>query len=288
METLGDIPALERLRSGLGEIVLIPTMGALHAGHESLIRHGSALAKQRGGTCIVWVFVNPTQFNDPADYARYPKTLDADLEICRRAGAGGVFVPSKEEIYPPGVEIRVPELPRVATKPGLEDAKRPGHFAGVCQVVLRFFELVKPRVAVFGEKDWQQLQVVRAMAARETPAIEIAAMPTVREKDGLAMSSRNRFLTTEERARALAISRALYSGRGEDSVTSAEDVMAEVLREDGIEPEYAVVRDAETLGEPGSGPKRALVAARVGNVRLIDNVEWPARNPGDQIAKQES
>ena len=278
VETFDTISTLDQFRARAGEIVLIPTMGALHAGHASLIRHGVELAKRlKHGTCVVWIFVNPTQFNDPTDYARYPKTLDADLRICTEAGAGGVYVPSKDEIYPPGASIRVPELPPVATEPGLEDAKRPGHFAGVCQVVLRFFELVRPRIAVFGEKDWQQLQVVRAMTAREMPGVEIAPMPTVREEDGLAMSSRNRFLTREDRIKARAISRALYAGRGDASITNALDVMSEVLREDGIDPEYAVVRDAETLGAPGSGPMRALIGARVGTVRLIDNVEWPAR-----------
>ena len=264
----------------MGGIVLIPTMGALHAGHSSLIRHGAELAKRLSsgrGTCVVWIFVNPTQFNDPADYARYPKTLDADLKTCADAGAGAVYVPSKEEIYPPGAAVRVPELPRVATEPGLEDAKRPGHFAGVCQVVLRFFELVKPRVAVFGEKDWQQLQVVRAMTKREMPSVEITAMPTVREADGLAMSSRNRFLTAGDRVRALAISKALREASGETSSKWAEAAMAEVLSESGIEPEYAVVRDAETLQERGTGSQRALIAAKVGNVRLIDNAEWPKR-----------
>jgi pantoate--beta-alanine ligase len=280
VETLNDIEALERFRPQAGEIVLIPTMGALHAGHSSLIRHGAELAKRLPsgrGTCVVWIFVNPTQFNDPADYARYPKTLDADLKTCADAGAGAVYVPSKEEIYPPGVTVRVPELPPVALEPGLEDAKRPGHFAGVCQVVLRFFELVKPKVAVFGEKDWQQLQVVRAMTKREMPGVEIAAMPTVRESDGLAMSSRNRFLTAQDRVRALAISRALRAGGSETSIKWAEAAMAEVLSKSGIEPEYAVVRDAETLQERETGSQRALLAAKVGNVRLIDNAEWPKR-----------
>lgn len=284
METLSDIAALERIRPRAGEIVLIPTMGALHAGHASLIQHGAEMAKRLPtgggagkGTCIVWIFVNPTQFNDPADYARYPKTLEADLELCQAAGAGAVYVPSKDEIYPPGVDVRVPELPRVAIEPGLEDAKRPGHFAGVCQVVLRIFELVRPKVAVFGEKDWQQLQVVRAMTRREMPGIEIAAMPTVREADGLAMSSRNRFLTGEDRVRALAISKALKQAATAPTADRAESVMAEVLQEAGIVPEYAVVRDAETLGKPGDGRKRALIAAKVGSVRLIDNAEWGAR-----------
>ncbi|MBX3381263.1 MAG: pantoate--beta-alanine ligase [Phycisphaeraceae bacterium] len=276
MEILDNIAALNRFRPGAGEIVLIPTMGALHAGHEALIRRGARLAAGRG-TCVVWIFVNPTQFNDPADFARYPKTLDADLAVCRSAGAGAVFVPSKDEIYPPGISVPVPDLPRVATEPGLEDAMRPGHFAGVCQVVLRFFELVKPKVAVFGEKDWQQLQVIRAMAKHATPQVEISPFPTVRESDGLAMSSRNRFLSAEERTRALAISRALTRAGEAGSQREAEAIMATVLGESGIQPEYAVVRDAETLQEVGAGARRALIAAKVGSVRLIDNQQWPKR-----------
>lgn len=276
METLTDIRTLNRYRDRAREIVLIPTMGALHAGHEALIRRGADLASERG-TCLVWIFVNPTQFNDPADYARYPKTLEADVAACARAGAGGVYVPSKDEIYPPGVDIRVPELPRVATEPRLEDAHRPGHFAGVCQVVLRFFELVRPAIAVFGEKDWQQLQVVRQMTAREMPGVRIVSMPTVREADGLAMSSRNRFLSADDRTRALALSRALRRAGGEQSPQLAEAAMVDELRAARIDPEYAVVRDAESLGAPSASNNRALIAARVGTVRLIDNAEWPMR-----------
>lgn len=275
MEFLEDIAELERFRPDAGEIVLIPTMGALHAGHESLVRHGAEMAKGRGA-CVVWIFVNPTQFNDPADYARYPKTLHADLALCRRAGAQAVFAPQASEIYPKDSAVRVPSLPAVATAPQLEDRHRPGHFAGVCQVVLRFFELVRPRAAVFGEKDWQQLQVVRAMTEREMPETRIEPMPTVRDPDGLAMSSRNRFLDEAERTRALAISRALRAAADVPGVQAAEETMRRVLVESGIEPEYAVVRDGRTLLAPAAGPKRALIAARVGSVRLIDNAAWPA------------
>ncbi len=277
MDLITDLEALDRFRMQAGEIVLIPTMGALHAGHGSLIRQGVELAARRGGSCMVWLFVNPTQFNDPADYARYPKTMDADVELCRTLGARAVFAPGKDDIYPPGRVIATPPLPDVATKPGLEDAKRPGHFAGVCQVVMRFFELVQPRCAVFGEKDWQQLQVVRAMTARDRPEIEIVAAPTVREADGLAMSSRNRFLSPEDRVRARALFAALREGAEADTAGAAENVMRRVLEAARVTVEYAVVRDAETLMVPNGYARRSLIAARVGTVRLIDNDAWTPR-----------
>lgn len=226
---------------------------------------------------MVTIFVNPTQFNDPADFARYPKTLDEDLERCRRAGAVGVFVPDVREVYPAGQGEGVPVLPLVATQPGLEDRHRPGHFAGVCQVVKRLFEMTQPSVAVFGEKDWQQLQVVRAMTGMLGLGIEIIAGPTVREPDGLAMSSRNRFLSPNDRARALAISRALRECAGDSTPAEAERTMAATLQNAGIAPEYAVIREAESLLAVRERTLRcrALIAAKVGAVRLIDNGEWP-------------
>lgn len=269
---------------GAGSCVFVPTMGALHAGHAALVAQGvrEAAARRLLAGCVVSVFVNPTQFNEKADYDRYPRDVDKDAGLCARAGAAVVFAPAAEEVYPPGVDIPIPELPEVARGPGLEDAFRPGHFAGVCQVVARLFELVRPRAAVFGEKDWQQLQVVRAMAARAgvargAPGVEILAGETVREGEGLAMSSRNAFLTGEDRARALAISRALRVGGRGPTPARAEADMREELARAGVEPEYAVVRDAETLRAPRPGrAARALIAARVGKVRLIDNAPWPA------------
>jgi pantoate--beta-alanine ligase len=254
------------------EAAFVPTMGALHAGHAALVRQAAAT----GEPTIVSVFVNPTQFNDPADFARYPKTLDEDLEISRAAGAAAVWAPSVEDIYPDGPAAGVPPLPEVATRPGLEDAARPGHFAGVCQVVLRLFRVVRPRIAVFGEKDWQQLQVVSAMAeayrAREWMPT-ILPGPTVRDPDGLALSSRNRFLSPQDRAQGLAIIRALRAAALVDDPRAAEARMREVLAAAGITPDYAVVRDAETLLDPRPGrPVRRLIAARVGPVRLIDNL----------------
>lgn len=256
--------------------VLVPTMGALHAGHLALVRAARAEAsKLRGATVVVTIFVNPTQFNDPKDLERYPRTLDADAAGCREAGADAVFAPGVAEVYPPGVAIPTPPLPDVATRPGLEDAHRPGHFAGVCQVVSRLFALTRPAAAIFGEKDWQQLKVIEAMSRSLTPQVRIIPHPTAREGDGLAMSSRNVFLTGDQRPRAAALSRALRDACAEPAPAAAEARMRAVLEDAGLGVEYAVVRDAETLMPPaGPRPARALIAARLGAVRLIDNAEW--------------
>lgn len=251
-------------------------MGALHEGHATLVRHAAEIARERGlnDGCVVSVFVNPTQFNEKSDFERYPRTLEADMAICEAAGASIVYAPRVSDVYPDDELQPVPEVPAVAMKPKLEDAHRPGHFAGVCQVVKRLFDLVRPQVAVFGEKDWQQLQVVRAMTQQLRYPIEIVGAATVRERGGLAMSSRNRFLSAEEREQALVISEALCESWNSVTPEQAESIMGHVLRKRGVEPEYAVVRDAATLERAGDGPKRALIAARVGKVRLIDNVEW--------------
>lgn len=256
-------------------------MGALHEGHTALVRRGVQLARERGlaGGCVVWVFVNPTQFNDKSDLERYPRTLDADAAMCRDAGATFVYAPPVDEVYPPSGGVPVPPLPRVATEPGLEDRFRPGHFAGVCQVVLRMFRLVEPVAAVFGEKDWQQLQVVTAMVEQEKLPIEIIPHPTIREPDGLALSSRNRFLSAEDRRRGLAISRALRACQTARTPAEAEAIMrAELARESITSPDYATIVHARTLTPAPEGPWRALITARVGSVRLLDNAAWaPAR-----------
>lgn len=272
LRTLAELDA-ERDRhgrsSGLGG-VCVPTMGALHEGHATLIR----LAASRG-RCVVWVFVNPTQFNDSRDFERYPRSLDADAEVCRRAGCEVLFAPRPQDVYPSGVPIEVPALPSVATEPGLEDRHRPGHFAGVCQVVLRLFRLLVPDAAVFGEKDWQQVQVVRAMAAEHMPGVDILGVPTVRDADGVALSSRNALLSLRGRFAAVGLSRALEVAGREPAPEAAERSMADVLRSSGLGVEYAVVRDAETLGPPRGRTCRALVAAWSDGVRLIDNAPWP-------------
>jgi pantoate--beta-alanine ligase len=258
--------------------VFVPTMGALHQGHASLVRQGAQVAKDRSlnDGCVVSIFVNPTQFNEPADFTRYPKTLEADLALCEAAGASVVYTPSVEDVYAADESIETPPLPRVATSPRLEDALRPGHFAGVCQVVKRLFDLVRPLAAIFGEKDWQQLQVLRALTRDLRYPIDILAGETIREPGGLAMSSRNVFLSDHQRAQALAISQALCDSWSAKTPADAECLMRSHLESRGLEVEYAVVRHAHTLEPSATGPHRALIAARLGSVRLIDNSEWRA------------
>ncbi|MCC7388555.1 MAG: pantoate--beta-alanine ligase [Phycisphaerales bacterium] len=261
--------------------VLVPTMGALHAGHGALMR----LAREHAGPAgrvSVSIFVNPTQFNEAADFDRYPRTLEADCRVCEHAGVDVVFAPSPGVMYPAGEDVPVGTLPAVATAPGLEDAFRPGHFAGVCQVVRRLFALVRPGAAVFGEKDWQQLQVIRAMTEGEGLGVRIVPAPTIREPDGLAMSSRNTLLDGPSRARAPVISRALSEAGRTPDPGAAERAMARILADGGLTPEYAVVRDGATLGAWVPGRQgRALIAARLGGVRLIDNAPWPGPDRAD-------
>lgn len=231
------------------------------------------------GPCVVTIFVNPTQFNDPGDFETYPRHFEEDVALAGEAGAAVVFAPTVETVYPPGSSPRATPLPRVATEPGLEDAHRPGHFAGVCQVVLRLFELVRPDVAVFGEKDWQQLQVVRALVRRAGLRTRIASGATVRDSDGLALSSRNERLSAEERTRARALSQALCEASRFTDPAQAEEKMRRILDEASVQTEYAVIRHAETLSplaDAGERPARALVAGVVGSTRLIDNAPWPA------------
>lgn len=274
---------------GLGG-VLVPTMGALHAGHFALIERGRELAARLGepAGCVVSIFVNPTQFSERADFDHYPRTLDEDLARCERHGVSIVFAPTEEVIYPPDEVVPVPPLPDVAHRPGLEDRFRPGHFAGVCQVVLRLFHLLQPRAAMFGEKDWQQLQVVRAMTLQQQLSIDIVAVGTVREPDGLALSSRNVRLSAGERVQALALSQALQRAAECPFPDQAEAEMAATIAAAGLTPDYAVIRDATTL-EPVEPSRqrdcRALVAARVGPVRLLDNAPWPAPASAGRMAQ---
>lgn len=254
-------------------------MGALHAGHGHLITHAANWSKRQSpsGSCIVSIFVNPTQFNDPKDYERYPKTLDDDVRLCEAAGATHIYAPSVEDVYPPGELTRPISLPGIATQPLLEDAHRPGHFEGVYRVVRRLFEIVKPKAAFFGEKDWQQLQLIIAMVHQEHMPIQIVPVSTVRESSGLAMSSRNRFLSSQDMPKALAISQALRAASQAKTILHAEDLMRDCLTQNGITPEYAAIRDATSLLKPlaeSNGPFRALIAAKVGTVRLIDNAPW--------------
>lgn len=256
----------------------VPTMGALHAGHTALIER----ARASGRAIVVSVFVNPTQFGPNEDFAKYPRTLEADCEKAAAAGADVVFAPAVDTVYPPGETIPPPLLPDVATSPLLEDRIRPGHFEGVCQVVARLFDLVRPAFAVFGEKDYQQLRIIEKMVEQERPRwddLRIIRHETVREADGLAMSSRNTYLKPEDRPFALGLWRALAHARDaaapDRDVRRMEEMMRANLIRHRLDVDYAVVRDADTLMplERLTRPARALIAARLGSVRLIDNID---------------
>ena len=247
-------------------------MGALHAGHMRLIERARRIADEMATGVVVTVFVNPTQFNQKADFERYPRDLDADLSMALSAGADAVYAPAVEEVYPPGESIPTGELPAVATAPGLEDRFRPGHFAGVQQVVRRLFALTQARAACFGEKDWQQLALIRAMVGSEGLGVRIEAVPTERESDGLAMSSRNVLLSLQGRLAASAIPHALQAVERVGTPEEGEARMQEVLGASDLRVEYAVIRDPLSLGEMSTaGEARALIAAWADGVRLIDN-----------------
>lgn len=265
------------LRSALvptGRVGFVPTMGALHAGHVALIRRARAEVGPEAAV-VVSVFVNPTQFAPGEDLDRYPRTLDADLEACAAAGADIVFTPSVEEMYPNGLEGS-----GVTVDPGelgtlLEGLSRPTHFRGVLTVVAKLFGLVRPDVAVFGQKDYQQLALIRHMVAELCLGIEVVGAETVREDDGLALSSRNRFLDAEQRVQALGLSRALFAARDHAAAGAGHALGAahEALRATpGIDLDYLVLTAPDLGPAPASGEARMLVAARVGATRLIDNI----------------
>jgi pantoate--beta-alanine ligase len=266
-ETTAD---LHRLRAGLpGPVALVPTMGALHEGHRALVR----AARERAGSVVVSVFVNPTQFGPGEDYDRYPRTWDADLAALAEEGADVVFHPGVDEVYPAGsVGVTVQPGPLGGV---LEGAVRPGHFAGVLTVVAKLFGLVRPDVALFGEKDYQQLTLIRAMARELALGVEVVGVPTVREDDGMALSSRNRYLSPEQRATAAALSKALRAGadagpRGAEAVLAAAH---EVLPgAPDLVLDYLELTDPDLGPAPAAGPARLLVAARAGSTRLIDNL----------------
>ena len=250
-----------------GTVAVVMTMGALHDGHRELIRAARAHADR----VIVTIFVNPLQFGPGEDFDRYPRTLDADLEICRAERADVVFAPSREEMYPDGVPaVRVEAGPLGDV---FEGASRPGHFTGVLTVVCKLFQLTRADVTFFGEKDYQQLALVRRMVHDLDVPVEVRGVPTVREPDGLARSSRNRYLSAGERAAALVLSRALRAGAertdADGALAAARAVLAEAA---GVDVDYLVLTDPMLGPAPAAGPARLLVAARVGTTRLIDNV----------------
>ena len=272
----------EMQRAALGwraagkRIAFVPTMGYLHEGHAALMRD----ARTRGDVLVLSIFVNPTQFGPGEDFERYPRDLPRDLAIAEKEGADVVFLPTRDAMYPPGHATFV-EVSGVADP--LEGEKRPGHFRGVATVVLKLFQCVQPDVAVFGQKDWQQLAVIRRMAADLDLPVEVAGHPIVREPDGLAMSSRNTYLSPAERARALSLSRALVKTealfRGGERAASA--LVGAALAEIAPEPagavpvtvDYVALVDPDTMRAVDPAPERALLAlaVRVGKTRLIDN-----------------
>ena len=259
-----------KVRAGMpGRVGVVMTMGALHAGHATLL----GVAREQCDHVLATIFVNPLQFGPSEDFSRYPRTVEADLAVLSEQGADAVFVPSVEEIYPTAE-------PAVTVRPGprgtiLEGVHRPGHFDGVLTVVLKLLNLTGASAAYFGEKDYQQLTLIRAMVAELYVPTTIVAVPTVREADGLALSSRNRYLSDVEREEALALSRALRAGaaagpRGGDAVLAA--ARRELQRAAAVAVDYLELTDPELGPPPSHGPARLLVAARVGATRLIDNM----------------
>lgn len=278
-----DLDALLAPRRGAGPVVFVPTMGALHEGHATLLR----IARERAGadgSVVLSIFVNPLQFGPGEDLDRYPRTFDADLELAREEGVDVVFAPVVAEMYPDGVPHEGVASEAVTVQPGpladlFEGASRPGHFRGVLTVVAKLFGLVRPDVAVFGEKDYQQLALIRRMVSDLCLGIEIVGGATDREPDGLARSSRNRYLDAGQRQVAAVLSRALRAGQDRASygVPAARWAAMGVLKaEPGIELDYLALTTTG-LGElpdyPEAGTEgRILVAARVGSTRLIDNM----------------
>jgi pantoate--beta-alanine ligase len=269
--TRGELEAaLAAVRLDGGRVALVPTMGALHRGHAALMTRARALVGD-GDAVVVSIFVNPLQFAAGEDLDHYPRTFETDLEVCARCGVGVVFAPSVEEVYPGGE-------PQVTVDPGplgsvLEGRSRPTHFRGVLTVVAKLFGLVRPDLAVFGEKDYQQLVLVRRMVADLCLPIEVVGAPTVREADGLALSSRNRYLSAEERRTAAALSAALRAGAeaasaGPEAVRRAA---LDVLAPTAVDLDYLEVTGPDLTPSPDSGEARLLLAARLGGTRLIDN-----------------
>jgi pantoate--beta-alanine ligase len=283
METLVGIRELrERIaqwRRQSQRIAFVPTMGNLHAGHGDLISKAGKLADR----VVVSVFVNPLQFGPNEDYAAYPRTPDDDRRLLESLNVDVLFLPSVEEMYPHGQAVTA----RVQV-PGIEDilcgAFRPGHFMGVATVVVKLLNIVQPDVALFGEKDYQQLLIIRRAVRDLCMPVEIIGVPTMREPDGLAMSSRNRYLSPEERAKAPLIHAELERARlaiesGSQDFHSIEQAGMAALQKAGFKPDYFSIRDAATLEAPTGDSKDLVVltAARIGRARLIDNVKAELR-----------
>ncbi len=272
-------PALAHTRAELtdllepraGRVGFVPTMGALHEGHASLMR--VARDHVGDGPVVASVFVNPLQFGPGEDLDRYPRTLDADLGVCADEGVDVVFAPAVDEVYPGGD-------PQVTVEPGplgtvLEGATRPGHYRGVLTVVAKLFGLVRPDVAVFGQKDYQQLVLIRRMAEDLCMGVDVVGGETVREDGGLALSSRNAYLDAAQRQQALALSRALRAGAaagGSGAALVLAEASAVLDAAAGVDLDYLALTSSDLGEPPATGEARLLVAAKVGTTRLIDNV----------------
>lgn len=265
-EMRSEVAAARDRRQTIG---LVPTMGALHEGHISLLRAGRSSCD----VLVMSVFINPLQFGPHEDFSTYPRNESADLAAAENEKVDVTFLPSVEEMYPEGRATAVNPGPMGDI---LEGAQRPGHFEGVATVVTKLFNIVAPDLAFFGQKDAQQAAVIKRMTRDLSFATEIVVCPIMRESDGLAMSSRNAYLSGEDRTRATSLYAALRSGRDallSDGVPAAESKMLEVLRAEGVEPDYARAVDPDTFLEPSpDGTVLLVVAARVGSARLIDNL----------------
>ena len=268
---------IRRWRQEGKRVALVPTMGNLHEGHLTLVEE----AKARADIVVVSVFVNPMQFDRPDDLARYPRTLQEDCEKLTRLGVDLVFAPSEKEIYPKGLEQQTyVDVPSLSTM--LEGASRPGHFRGVSTIVSKLFNLIQPDIACFGEKDFQQLALMRKMVADLSFDIDIVGVPIVRGQDGLALSSRNGYLTPDERRLAPRLYNimshlATQLENGERNIDELLEQTAGRLREAGLQPDELFVRDADTLLDVNVDTQTAviLVSAWLGKARLIDNMRVP-------------
>ncbi len=263
---------LSEIRSAGKKIALVPTMGNLHAGHLSLVKQVQEIAD----SVVVSIFVNPTQFVEGEDFDNYPRTLEADLEYLKQINVDVVFAPDMKEIYPDNIQITaeviVPELDSICC-----GEYRPGHFKGVATIVTKLFNIVRPDIAIFGEKDYQQLLVIRSLVKNLNLPIEIIGAPTTREPDGLAMSSRNKYLNETERQRAPLLYKSIKNiatsiENGNKDYKSLEKEAVLSLKEAGFKPEYLNICDSKTLKEPINQELVVLAAAWLGKARLIDNV----------------
>ena len=276
IHTIEDLQAgLSVLKAQGKKVGLVPTMGALHAGHASLVKR----SVNENDVTVVSVFVNPTQFNDKNDLVKYPRTLDADCKLLESCGVTFVFAPSVEEIYPEPDTRRFSYAPLDTV---MEGAFRPGHFNGVCQIVSKLFDIVKPHCAYFGEKDFQQLAIIREMVRQMKFDLEIVGCPIVREEDGLALSSRNARLSAEERENALNISRTLFKSRTfatTHSVSETQKMVEDAIAAaPGLRLEYFEIVDGNTLQKVGDWNDTSYVVGCItvfcGEVRLIDNIKY--------------